>query len=62
MASTPPRWADLIATNLNDEEALAPAARVLDWFKEAGKKKRLGRVIDEVGLDTFKKDLGLPVE
>lgn len=57
-----PRLADIIATGLNDEEALAVAARVLDWFSQADKKKRLGRVIDEIGLDQFKKELGLPAE
>lgn len=57
-----PRFADVIATGLNDDEALALAAKVLDWFKTAGKKKRLGKVIDEIGLAQFKTELGLPVE
>jgi NAD(P)H-nitrite reductase large subunit len=57
-----PRLADVIATNLNDDEALALAARVLDWFEKAGKKKRLGKIIDEIGLPRFKEELGLPVE
>ena len=33
---------------------------VLDWYKEANKKKRLGRIIDDIGLDKFKAELGLP--
>jgi NAD(P)H-nitrite reductase large subunit len=57
-----PRFADVIASGLNDDEALALAAKVLDWFKAAGKKKRLGKVIDEIGLAQFKTELGLPVE
>jgi NAD(P)H-nitrite reductase large subunit len=57
-----PRFADAIASGLNDDEALALAAKVLDWFKAAGKKKRLGKVIDEIGLAQFKGELGLPVE
>jgi NAD(P)H-nitrite reductase large subunit len=57
-----PRLADLIATGLTDEEALALSERLLGWFSQAGKKKRLGRVIDEIGLDQFKQELGLPVE
>jgi len=57
-----PRLAEVIATNLTDAEALALAARVLDWFKEAGKKRRLGKVIDEIGLVKFKEELGLPAE
>jgi len=59
VAGLNPRLADVIATNLSDAQALALTERVLDWFKAAGKKKRLGRVLDEVGLDNFKKDLGL---
>jgi dissimilatory sulfite reductase (desulfoviridin) alpha/beta subunit len=36
--------------------------RVLDWYKQADKKKRLGRIIDDIGLATFKAELGLPGE
>jgi len=57
-----PRLADLIATDLTDAEALDLAARLLDWYKEKNQKKRLGRIIDEIGLDTFKTELGLSVE
>lgn len=56
------RLADLIATNLSNDEALSLAARVLDWFEKAGKKKRLGKIIDEIGLDKFKEELGLPTD
>ena len=57
-----PRLADLIAVNLSDAEALALAARVIDWFKEAGKKRRLGKIIAEIGLARFKEELGLPAD
>lgn len=57
-----PRLAEVIAGNLTDDEALALAARVLDWFKGAGKKRRLGKIIDEIGLPRFKAELGLPAE
>lgn len=57
-----PRLADVIAVNLGDEEALALAEKVLDWFKQAGKKRRLGKIIQEIGLDRFKAELGLPVD
>jgi len=54
-----PRLADLIATDLTDAEALDLAARMLDWYKDKNQKKRLGRIIDDIGLDTFKAELGL---
>lgn len=57
-----PRLADVIATGLSDDEALDLTARVLEWFKQADKKKRLGKVIDEIGLAAFQEQLGLPVE
>ncbi len=57
-----PRLADVIASGLSDDEALDLTARVLEWFKQANKKKRLGKVIDEIGLAAFQEQLGLPVE
>jgi len=56
-----PRLADVIATGLDDQEALALTDKVIDWYRDMGKKKRLGRVLDEVGLEQFMADLGLPV-
>jgi NAD(P)H-nitrite reductase large subunit len=56
-----PRLADMIAGGLNDEQALDLADRVIAWYEQTGKPKRLGRVIDEVGLEKFMQDLGLPV-
>ena len=55
-------WAGLHATDLTDAEAISLAARVLDWYKQADKKKRLGRIIDDFGLATIKAELGLPGE
>ncbi|MFZ2088567.1 MAG: NAD(P)/FAD-dependent oxidoreductase [Desulfobaccales bacterium] len=57
-----PRLADVIATGLNDEEALSLVDKIIDWYRDQGKAKRLGRVIDDVGLARFMEDLGLPVQ
>jgi NAD(P)H-nitrite reductase large subunit len=57
-----PRLADVIATGLNDAEALALVDKIVDWYRDQGKPKRLGRVIDEVGLARFMEELGLPVQ
>ena len=54
-----PRLADTIAVNLGNDEALDLVAKVLEWFRAAGKKRRLGKIIDEVGLARFQADLGL---
>jgi NAD(P)H-nitrite reductase large subunit len=57
-----PRLADLIATDLTDAEVLDLAQRMLEWYKDKNQKKRLGRIIDDIGLDTFKAELGLSAE
>ena len=56
-----PRIGDVIAQDLSTDAALEMAGRVLDWF-DKGKfrpKVRMGRVIDEIGLDEFKKAIGV---
>lgn len=57
-----PRLADVIATGLDDGEAMALVDTVVDWFRDQGKTKRLGRVIDDIGLARFMEELGLPVQ
>lgn len=57
-----PRLADTIAANLNDEQAMALVDKVIAWYEKVGKPKRLGRIIDEIGLETFMKELELPVK
>jgi len=57
-----PRLADIIATGLDDGEALSLVDKIVDWFRDQGKPKRLGRVIDDVGLARFMEELGLPVQ
>jgi|UniRef100_A0A7V6A633 NAD(P)H-nitrite reductase large subunit len=57
-----PRLADVIATGLNDEEALALVDKIIDWYRKQNKPKRLGRVIDDIGLARFMEELGLPVQ
>jgi NAD(P)H-nitrite reductase large subunit len=56
-----PRFADVIAGGLGDDQALELADKVIDWYRENGKPKRLGRVIDETGLEKFMQDLDLSV-
>jgi NAD(P)H-nitrite reductase large subunit len=49
-----------LAAALTDAEALSLAQRLLDWYKDRNQKKRLGRIIDDIGLIAFKAELGLP--
>jgi NAD(P)H-nitrite reductase large subunit len=54
-----PRLADVIAGGLNDEQALALVDNVIGWYRQTAKPKRLGRIIDEIGLEKFIQELGL---
>ncbi len=53
---TRPRLAQVLADGLSTEEALEIADKVLNFYKENAKKNdRLGKLIDRVGFDEFKK-------
>jgi NAD(P)H-nitrite reductase large subunit len=60
VTSLNPRLADVIADGLNDDEAIALVDEVIQWFRLANKPKRLGKLIDKIGLDKFKEELGVP--
>jgi NAD(P)H-nitrite reductase large subunit len=56
-----PRFGDIIAQGLDDQHAKELTDKVINWF-EAGNfkpKVRMGRVIDELGLDEVKKAIGV---
>jgi NAD(P)H-nitrite reductase large subunit len=53
-ASAKPRIGQVLAENLSDEEALSLIDKVVNYYKENGKKQRLGELIEGVGFDTFK--------
>ncbi|KAF5436145.1 NAD(P)H-nitrite reductase, large subunit [Candidatus Methanophagaceae archaeon] len=56
-AGAAPAIAEVLAENLSDDEAMALADRVINYYKNCDTKKRLGRYIKEVGLEEFKKDV-----
>ena len=58
-AAIKPRLADVIADELNEDEVLQLVDKIISFCKTNGSKHRLGRVIDEIGLDSFKKEIGL---
>ncbi|WP_440953253.1 NAD(P)/FAD-dependent oxidoreductase [Methanococcoides sp. FTZ1] len=58
-AGLKPRLADVIAEELDEEEVLDLVDKIITYYKTHTKKHRLGRVIDEIGLETFKKEVGL---
>ncbi len=58
-AGLKPRIADTIAEELDEEEVLDLVDRIFMFYKTHPKKQRLGRVIDDMGLDAFKAEIGL---
>ena len=51
-----PRLALELMNNISDEEALSAIDRIIKFYKENGKKnQRIGGLIDEIGLEEFKK-------
>lgn len=54
-----PRIAHEVATGLNDDEAIELVKKIIDYFSQSGKRFRLGKFINEIGIDRFKKELGL---
>ncbi len=53
-----PRLSQKLAENVaSDEEAMAIVDKVVNWFKAQGRKGRLGKLIDEIGMDAFRKEL-----
>jgi len=58
-AGLKPRLADVIAEELDEEEVLDLVDKIITYYKTHTKKHRLGRVIDDIGLETFKSEVGL---
>lgn len=56
-----PRMGDIIAEELNDDEAIDLTERVVSFFQKGNfpKKVRLGRIIDKIGIDEVKKGVGI---
>lgn len=54
-----PRLADTIAKDLSEDEILLLVEKIITYYKSSETKHRLGRFIDEIGIDKFKQDIGL---
>jgi len=52
-----PRLGNLIADELSENESLDFIDRIISFYKKTNQKKRLGKIIDEIGLDNFKKEV-----
>jgi NAD(P)H-nitrite reductase large subunit len=58
-AGASPRLADVVAEGLSEEQTEALVAKVIGGYQALGKKKRIGSLIDRLGLEAFKEQLGI---
>jgi NAD(P)H-nitrite reductase large subunit len=58
-AAASPRLAEVIAREMSEEQALETVDRIISLYQNSGTKKRLGRFVEDIGLDEFKKQIGL---
>ena len=58
-AGLKPRLADTVAEELDEDEVLDVVDRIVSFYKTHTKKQRIGKMIDEIGLDKFKEEVGL---
>ncbi len=52
-----PRLGNLIAEELSGNEALDLVDRIINFYKKTNQKKRLGKIIDDIGIDNFKEEI-----
>ncbi|MFZ2497210.1 MAG: NAD(P)/FAD-dependent oxidoreductase [Methanosarcina sp.] len=53
------RLAEVVAKELSEEEVLDAVDKIINYYKSSGTKKRLGKFIEEMGLENFKTNVGL---
>jgi NAD(P)H-nitrite reductase large subunit len=58
-AAAMPRLADVVAKELSEEEVLEAVDKILNFYKNSSTKKRLGKFIDDIGVESFKSQVGL---
>ncbi|HEY6872208.1 MAG TPA: NAD(P)/FAD-dependent oxidoreductase [Geobacteraceae bacterium] len=57
-AGARPRLGDVLVETAADEgEVLAVVARVVDWYRNSGREVRLGRLVEEVGIEKFREEV-----
>lgn len=57
-AGARPRIADLLVDNVpTEEEVLEIVAKIIAWYKGSTNQNRIGRIIDEIGIDRFRQEV-----
>ncbi|RQD91407.1 NAD(P)/FAD-dependent oxidoreductase [Methanosalsum natronophilum] len=58
-AGMKPRIGEIVAKDLSEEEAMSTIERIISFYKENAKRKRLGEYVESIGMDKFKEEVGL---
>lgn len=52
-----PRIGKLLAKNLSDDDLFRLIGKIIDYYKDHGMEKRVGAFIDEIGFETFSREI-----
>ncbi|PLX42630.1 MAG: NAD(P)/FAD-dependent oxidoreductase, partial [Deltaproteobacteria bacterium] len=52
-----PQLAEILAAELDDESAMEVVDKVFNWYLKKDEKKRLWKLIEELGPEQFKEDI-----
>lgn len=53
-----PRLADtLVDVPADDDQVLAVVDRIINWYRNSGREVRLGRLVEEMGIDRFREEI-----
>jgi NAD(P)H-nitrite reductase large subunit len=58
-AGAVPSIAEVLAEDLDDDKAMDLADRAISYYKNCDTTQRLGRYIKKIGLEEFRKEIGV---
>jgi NAD(P)H-nitrite reductase large subunit len=57
-AGARPRLAEVLVENARTEdEVIAIVERVINWYRDCGREVRLGRIVEELGIERFREEV-----
>ena len=60
-AAGKPRIAEVLADELSTDDALSMTDKLMNFYKDCSKPKRLGALIDSIGMEELKRGVGLTI-
>jgi NAD(P)H-nitrite reductase large subunit len=57
-AGARPRLAEvLVESATSEEEVIAIVERIINWYRDCGREVRLGRIVEELGIERFREEV-----